>query len=223
MNTSSSILNLILEASLVVQIVMAILLILAFLAWVWIFIKQKELRQAEKMSYAFENDFWNSDNLSQLYQTYSVKTDKLGMHNIFSEAFEGYIRLGKVKNSTPALRMDGVQRAMRVSLLRQQEHYQKGLSLLATIASSSPYIGLFGTVWGIMNSFLALSGATQATLQSVAPGIAEALIATAFGLFAAIPAVIGYNRFVNKSESLVQNQQAFAEELYSLLNREAHA
>ncbi|MDY7026321.1 MAG: protein TolQ [Pseudomonadota bacterium] len=220
MSDSLSILHLMMEASLVVQLVMVVLLVLAFVAWVWIFVKRKQLKTAIQLSASFEQDFWSKGNLSALYKQYSVSANEEATHHIFTEAFEAYMRLNEGKAKPEAL-MDGVQRAMRVAWLRHQESLQKGLATLATISSASPYIGLFGTVWGIMNAFLGLSETTQATLQSVAPGIAEALIATAMGLFAAIPAVIAYNRYVDRVETLLQQQSAFSEELYTVLSRES--
>lgn len=217
-----NILGLILDASFIVQVVMFILLALAFLAWYLIFQRGMLLNKAARQTKYFESFFWQTNSLSEIYKVTNKKDANYGAHNIFMAGFQKFVQAKKEPTATPSMMLESVHRAMRVELLKEQERLQQSLPLLATIGSASPYIGLFGTVWGIMNAFLSLSGAAQATLQSVAPGIAEALIATAMGLFAAIPAVIGYNRFAAQSEKLLHKNQTFAEEFYAILQKEAH-
>lgn len=217
-----NILGLILDASFIVQVVMFILMALAFLAWYLIFQCGMLLNKTAKQSKAFEALFWQSESLSDVYKITNKDDSSFGARNIFMAAFQKFAQGRKDATATPAMTLESTYRAMRVELLKEQERLQQSLPMLATIGSASPYIGLFGTVWGIMNAFLSLSGAAQATLQSVAPGIAEALIATAMGLFAAIPAVIGYNRFAAQSEKLLHQNQTFAEEFYAILQKEAH-
>ncbi len=216
-----SILHLVSDASLVVKVVMVILLTLAFIAWYLIFQRGLVLNQTERQTKLFESLFWQSQNLAEVYKQVD-KFDDIGVQRLFVMAFQKFVQSKKESTATTNIVLENTHRAMRVELLKEQERLQKGLPFLATIGSASPYIGLFGTVWGIMNAFLSLSGATQATLQSVAPGIAEALVATAMGLFAAIPAVIGYNRFTAQSDKLLHKNQTFAEELYALLQKEAY-
>ncbi|KZZ23314.1 protein TolQ, partial [Alcanivorax sp. HI0083] len=166
--------------------------------------------------------FWSSDDLASLYNQSRKDPDvDSGTEAIFRAGFQEFVRLSKSTRGAEAV-MDGAQRAMRVALQREQTRLTKHLPFLATVGSTSPYVGLFGTVWGIMNSFMALANVKQATLSVVAPGIAEALIATAIGLFAAIPAVMAYNRFSAQSDALLTENEMFAEEFSSVLHRQAH-
>ena len=216
------ILSLIWHASLMVQLVMFLLVVASVISWTMIIRKRRTIRQAHAAAGRFEAQFWAGGNLNQMYQDYTRKDLVLnGMENIFVGGFREFARLDKQKNIEPMHVLEGVQRAMRVALTREIEYLETHLSFLATVGSISPYIGLFGTVWGIMNSFHALSSVQQATIASVAPGIAEALIATAMGLFAAIPAVIAYNRYSHDAESLFTRYEIFMEEFASILQRQA--
>ncbi len=198
MATDLSIIELILKASLVVQIVMAILILVSMYSWTIIFYKRSVLNHARKQVSQFEQRFWAGVDLSELYKKISSRRQNLaGMEAIFEAGFREYVHLRKQQGLDAMSVVEGAQRAMRVALNREFEHLENHLSFLATVGSTSPYIGLFGTVWGIMNSFRSLGVSATASISDVAPGIAEALIATAIGLFAAIPAVIAYNRFAN--------------------------
>ena len=172
----------------------------------------------------FEERFWSGMDLSRLFVQVNTEPNHYsGEENIFRAGFKEFARLRKSAHSDPEAVMAGTERSMRVALLREQEKLEMYLPFLATVGSTSPYIGLFGTVWGIMHSFLALANETQATLSVVAPGIAEALIATAIGLFAAIPAVISYNRFSAEVDRLLHNYETFMDEFSSILHRKAHS
>ena len=191
-------------------------------SWVMIVVRFRLLSRAGKAGAAFEERFWSGEDLSTLYNRVRKAPDEdAGQETIFRAGFEEYVRLTKTSRDADAV-MEGAQRAMRVALQREQARLNKSLPFLATVGSTSPYIGLFGTVWGIMNSFRALAHVSQATLAVVAPGIAEALIATAMGLFAAIPAVVAYNRYASLTDELVGECEMFAEEFSSLLHRQAH-
>ncbi len=219
---SMSILSLIGNAGLVVQLVMAALMLASVVSWVMIVVRFRVLSRAGKAGAAFEERFWSGEDLSTLYnQVRKAPDEDAGQETIFRAGFEEYVRLAKTSRDADAV-MEGAQRAMRVALQREQARLNKSLPFLATVGSTSPYIGLFGTVWGIMNSFRALAHVSQATLAVVAPGIAEALIATAMGLFAAIPAVVAYNRYASLTDELVGECEMFAEEFSSLLHRQAH-
>ena len=209
------------HASLVVQLVMLLLLAASLVSWTMIFRKRSALKAAKRDAESFENRFWAGSNLNQMFQQMSGKSDLTGMDSVFVSGFKEFARLEKQKGIQPMDILEGVQRAMRVALTREIEYLETHLSFLATVGSISPYVGLFGTVWGIMNSFHSLSAVQQATIASVAPGIAEALIATAMGLFAAIPAVIAYNHYSNHVERLVTRYQIFMEEFASILQRQA--
>jgi biopolymer transport protein TolQ len=209
------------HASLVVQLVMLLLLAASLVSWTMIFRKRSALKVAKRDAENFENRFWAGSNLNQMFQQMSGKSDLAGMDSVFVSGFKEFARLEKQKGIQPMDILEGVQRAMRVALTREIEYLETHLSFLATVGSISPYVGLFGTVWGIMNSFHSLSAVQQATIASVAPGIAEALIATAMGLFAAIPAVIAYNHYSNHVERLVTRYQIFMEEFASILQRQA--
>lgn len=224
MEEALSVWGLILEASVVVQLVMLILVLASLLSWVMIFQRYYVLSRAGKTLRSFEDRFWSGIDLGQLFREISDDPDaNCGAENIFRAGIKEYTRLTQQKNYDPDAVMDGVQRSMRVALAREEEKLDRHLPFLATVGSTSPYIGLFGTVWGIMNSFRGLANVQTATLTSVAPGISEALIATAIGLFAAIPAVIAYNRFAARSETLMSNYDTFAEEFSSILHRRVHS
>lgn len=225
MSTDLSIINLIAGASLLVQLVMLLLVILSILSWTVIFSKYRMLKRADENAATFEERFWNSNDLSDLYSKTSKELKNPGTNGlelIFEAGFKEFARLRKDPDLSPKVIMEGVQRSMRVAMNRELDVVENHLPFLATVGSASPYIGLFGTVWGIMNSFRALGNAKQATLGMVAPGIAEALIATAMGLFAAIPAVVTYNRYVNQAERLTGRYEAFYEEFSNILQRQAH-
>ncbi len=216
-----SIIDLILHASFVVQCVMAILLIASVVSWAMIIQRNKALAEAIDETRKFEDRFWSGVDLSKLYNEVSARANVSGMESLFKAGFKEFARLHKTSARSPNAVMEGTQRAMRVGLSREVERLETHLAFLATVGSISPYIGLFGTVWGIMNSFIALGAVQQATLAMVAPGIAEALIATAIGLFAAIPAVIAYNRFSHRVEMLENSYGNFVEEFSNILHRQA--
>jgi biopolymer transport protein TolQ len=202
---------------------MLILLIASLLSWNIIFQKRKMLAEARQRADEFEDRFWSGGDLSSLYtQVKSGRHGDSGMSMIFEAGFKEFARLRKQEGIDPKTVLEGSQRAMRVALARETDKLELHLSFLATVGSTSPYVGLFGTVWGIMNAFRALGNVKQATISMVAPGIAEALVATAMGLFAAIPAVIGYNRFNTELERLIGRYDAFLEEFSSILQRQAH-
>ena len=222
MSPDHSLIALVLNASVIVQLVMLILLAASIVSWTMIFTKRSTINRAQRSANAFEDDFWSGKDLVRIYNRVNeAHHDPTGMERIFHAGFKEFARLRNQKNVQPAAILDGTQRAMRVALRREVDVLEVHLSFLATVGSTSPYIGLFGTVWGIMNSFRALGNVTQATIAMVAPGIAEALIATAMGLFAAIPAVIAYNRYVNDVERLHNRYDTFVEEFSSILERQA--
>ncbi len=216
--------TLIKNASLPVQLVMLLLVIASFVSWTMIFRKWFALKWANFAASRFEQKFWSGANLNQMYTELTRKrATPTGMASVFLEGFREFKRLSQQSNIEPMDILEGVQRAMRVALTREIDYLEMHLSFLATVGSTSPYVGLLGTVWGIMNSFRALGTVQQATIAHVAPGIAEALIATAIGLFAAIPAVIAYNRYSNNVERLVTRYEIFMEEFASILQRKAFA
>uniref|UniRef100_UPI002F419A4D protein TolQ n=1 Tax=Rheinheimera lutimaris TaxID=2740584 RepID=UPI002F419A4D len=216
-----SILGLLIEASFVVQLVMLILLAMSVMSWTMIFRRRKALSEAVVDAKKFEDRFWSGVDLAKLYNEVSARAANNGLEALFKAGFKEFARLHKTNSRQPAAVMEGTQRAMRVGLSREVERLEMHLPFLATVGSISPYIGLFGTVWGIMNSFIALGAVEQATLSMVAPGIAEALIATAIGLFAAIPAVIAYNKFSHQVEMLESSYANFVEEFANILHRQA--
>ncbi|GAA5315286.1 MAG: protein TolQ [Candidatus Pelagadaptatus aseana] len=225
-HSSLSIVSLIMNASLLVQAVMLILFLASIVSWVMIIQRGRYQSQAKSNFSAFESAFWSGGDLNQLYRqsnSRSVSGDVDGAENIFRAGFKEFTRLRQQVNADPDAVMEGTQRAMRVALNREEEKLEANLPFLASVASVSPYIGLFGTVWGIMNSFRGLANAQQATLATVAPGISEALIATAMGLFAAIPAVLAYNRFSARADALYSRYETFAEEFSAILHRQVHA
>jgi len=215
--------HLFLEASILVQLVMLTLLIFSIVCWAMIFQRRKVLRNAVQQLKTFEDKFWSGADLSKLYSEISAKSNIQGIESLFVSGFKEFARLRKSNISNPQIIVDGTHRAMRVALSREVDSLETHLPFMATVGSISPYIGLFGTVWGIMNSFIALGAVKQATLAMVAPGIAEALIATAMGLFAAIPAVMAYNRFSHKVEKLENSYGNFMEEFSSILQRQTAA
>ncbi|VAW91286.1 Tol-Pal system protein TolQ [hydrothermal vent metagenome] len=222
--TDLSILNLVLEASLVVQIVMVILILISLYSWTIILYKRSVLKRARKNVIQFERRFWSGADLSEMYKKISARRERdrlTGLESIFESGFREYVHLRKQKGLDAMAIVEGAQRAMRVSLNREYEHLEQNLSFLATAGSTSPYIGLFGTVWGIMNAFRSLG--VSSAISDVAPGIAEALIATAIGLFAAIPAVIAYNRFASDLERVMARYDNFVEEFSTVLQRQARS
>jgi len=221
MHVDMSIYRLVADASLLVQLVMLMLVLASLISWTMIVSKAKVLKQANKQANEFEDRFWSGADLPSLYEKVSNKRNLSGMEHIFVAGFKEYIRLHKTNRVSALSISDTSLRPMKVALSREIDFLENYLSFLATVGSTSPYIGLFGTVWGIMNSFRALSDAQQATLAAVAPGIAEALIATAMGLFAAIPAVIAYNRYSNQADRLITRYDNFVEEFTALLQRQA--
>ena len=224
MSADMSFFHLIIGASLVVQLVMLLLLTVSMVSWTMIFRRRKVLQQARIAADEFEDRFWSGGDLATLFREVTTQSQNaIGMAGIFQSGFNEFARLRKQPGADPRAVVEGAQRVMRVALSREMDDLETHLSFLATVGSTSPYVGLFGTVWGIMNSFRGLGTATQATLQMVAPGIAEALIATAMGLFAAIPAVIAYNRYSNDVERLINRYDNFLEEFSTILQRQAHA
>ena len=224
METDLSYLQLVLNASLPVQLVLLILLLTSVVSWAIIYIKFKILKEARGESNLFEERFWSAEDLTPLYTRITGKRyQPAGMEKIFEAGFKEFAKLRNQSNIDPEAVLNGAQRAMRISSNREIEFLETNLSFLATVGSTSPYIGLFGTVWGIMTSFQALGNVQQATISMVAPGISEALIATAMGLFAAIPAVIAYNRYSNDVERLINRFETFQEEFSSILHRHAHS
>ena len=217
-----SVLSLVTGASLLVQIVMVILVLASLFSWYYIFLKLFSLRRAARLADDFERRFWGGTALTELYQRAVEKRHAVGgLELIFESGFREFIKLRKPEMDVGTV-MDGVRRAMRATYQREMDRLEYSLPFLASVGSVSPYIGLFGTVWGIMNSFRSLANVAQATHGAVAPGIAEALIATAMGLFAAIPAVIAYNRFAGDINRFATRCDSFMEEFSNILQRQAH-
>ena len=218
-----SFLTLVLNASPLVQLVMVALLLASLLSWTIIFDRSRTLKQAQREAADFEQRFWSGIDLGELYRDLDREHDALtGQAAIFHAGFREFARLRENSSVEPMALVEGARRAMRVAMSRELDALETHLSFLATVGSTSPYVGLFGTVWGIMNAFHALGNVKQATLNLVAPGIAEALIATAMGLFAAIPAVVGYNKFANTVQRLENRYDDFVEEFSNILQRQAH-
>ena len=221
-----SLFSLIMGASLPVQAVLVILLITSLFSWWYIFIKVATIKRADAESEAFENKFWTGGDLGKLYESVTAGRRKpQGMASIFEAGFKEFVRHKQQANAVTKMDisdvMEGSRRAMRAAYNRELDDLDAHLPFLASVGSVSPYIGLFGTVWGIMNAFRGLSSVAQATLSQVAPGIAEALVATAIGLFAAIPAVIAYNRFASKVDRLSVRYESFMEEFTNILQRKS--
>jgi biopolymer transport protein TolQ len=223
MSADMSFFHLISGASVVVQLVMVLLLVVSMVSWTMIFRRRSVLKEARLAADEFEDRFWSGGDLAALFRDVTAQSEHaIGMAGIFQSGFSEFARLRKQPGADPRAVVEGAQRVMRVALSRETDDLETHLSFLATVGSTSPYVGLFGTVWGIMNSFRSLGNAQQATLSMVAPGIAEALIATAMGLFAAIPAVIAYNRYSNDVERLINRYDNFLEEFSTILQRQAH-
>jgi biopolymer transport protein TolQ len=218
-----NLISLVLHASLPVQFVMILLLIASIASWVIIFRKQRILGGTEKSAEGFEEKFWSGADLTQLYRDATERNRVVtGLESIFEAGFREFSRLRQRKGVDPRTQLEGAQRGMRAQLAREVDALEQNLEFLANVGSISPYVGLFGTVWGIMISFQGLANMKEATIATVAPGISEALIATAMGLFAAIPAVWAYNRFATRVERLNVRYEAFAEDFSSILQRQAH-
>lgn len=224
MSADMSIWGLFVDASFIVQSIMVLLLVISIISWAVIFQRAKLIKAAKININRFEEKFWSGIDLSKLFSELNMRRNgSEGLERVFQSGYKEFARLRQQPATSPEAVMDGAQRSMRVSQSREIEALETNLSFLATVGSTSPYIGLFGTVWGIMNSFISLGSVKQATLAMVAPGIAEALIATAMGLFAAIPAVIAYNRFANNLERIENLYENFVEEFTGILHRKAHS
>ncbi len=221
MNNELDILNLVMEASLVVQAVLLLLLILSIASWVVIIEKSRTLAQAVGAANEFEESFWSGGDLSALYGEVSNEESPQGMAGLFEAGFREFGKLRHEGGLSPEQVVEGARRSMNVSQLREMDRLESNLSFLATVSNTSPYIGLFGTVWGIMSAFYSLGNLQSATIAVVAPHISEALIATAMGLFAAIPAGIAYNRYADKVGRLEVRYGAFMEELSAIFQRSA--
>jgi len=216
-----SLLHLIINASLPVQGVMAILLFASMMSWWYIFIKMFALKRALKVTDSFEKEFWGGGDINVMYQRVAAERENAGeMERIFEAGFREFMKLRQQTGLSLNVIIDGTRRAMRATYQRELDGLESHLAFLATVGSVSPYVGLFGTVWGIMIAFMGLSSVAQATLAQVAPGIAEALIATAMGLFAAIPAVVGYNRYTHDIDRLANRMESFMEEFSNILQRQ---
>jgi biopolymer transport protein TolQ len=216
-----SVLSLITGASVLVQLVMFGLLLCSLFSWYYIFVKIFTFRRATAQSEKFEKDFWSGGDLNELFQRAVNARDSAGtMERLFESGYREFTKLRKQSGHNIGHVMDGTRRAMRATYQREMESLESHLSFLASVGSVSPYVGLFGTVWGIMNSFRGLANVAQATLGTVAPGIAEALIATAMGLFAAIPAVVAYNRFAGDLNRLATRFDSYMEEFSNILQRQ---
>ncbi len=224
MQSDLQIWQLILDASWMVKFVMLILLVASVASWMIIFRKRQILREASRGADQFEERFWSGTDLAELSaELEDEESENNGMERLFDAGFREFTRMQSQRSISPDRIVEGAERAMRIALTRETDRLEHHLSFLATVGSTSPYIGLFGTVWGIMTSFHALANVNQATIAMVAPGISEALIATAMGLFAAIPAVIAYNKYSNQVERLELRYDNFKEEFSSILQRQAHS
>ncbi len=220
MTTDLSITTLILQASLVVQLVMAGLVFTSLASWTVIFGKVFGLKRVKRGNEDFEREFWSGKSLTEMNQAVTGKADTSPMERIFASGMREFLKL-REKRLDSTVQLDGARRAMRASYQRELDVVESNLSFLASVGSVSPYVGLFGTVWGIMHAFVGLSNLQQVTLASVAPGIAEALVATAIGLFAAIPAVVAYNRFARDIDRIAIQLETFIEEFSNILQRNA--
>ena len=216
----TSVLGLVTGASLLVQIVMLALLFASVFSWYYIFLKVFTYKRENRLSDEFEKEFWSGGDLNELYQRAVNARGAGSLERIFEAGFREFAKLKKQSGIDIRSVMDGTRRAMRATYQREMERLESHLSFLASVGSVSPYVGLFGTVWGIMNSFRSLANVAQATLSAVAPGIAEALVATAMGLFAAIPAVVAYNRFAGDLNKLATRFDSFTEEFSNILQRQ---
>jgi biopolymer transport protein TolQ len=224
MNGELNIFDLVLHASLPVKLVLLILLAFSFLSWVIIIRKYTLLKEAMESADAFEERFWSGTDLAALFREVGGRGDQAGgLENVFEAGFREFARQRQRKGGDPRVVLEGTERAMRVVGTREVERLEQNLEFLANVGSISPYVGLFGTVWGIMAAFQGLANVKEATIAMVAPGISEALVATAMGLFAAIPAVWAYNRYANKVERVATRYDTFQEEFSSILQRQIHA
>jgi biopolymer transport protein TolQ len=221
MNGDLSIIRLIVEASVAVQIVIGLLIIASLGSWAIIFSKRFILRRARAEAEQFESSFWSGGDLAQLYRGLEARGGATGMASIFEFGFREFARMRQQGVTAADQLLEGARRAMRVAYLKEIDRLEDRLATLATVGSTSPYVGLFGTVWGIMSAFTSIGNVQQVTLAMVAPGIAEALVATAIGLFAAIPAVIAYNRYADQVGRLEMRYDAFMEEFSTILQRHA--
>ena len=222
MTADMSVIGLLIEASLPVQIVMLLLIVASLVSWSIIFTKRRLIRRTRNASDEFETAFWSGGDMNTLYSSATrAKGGSIGMSSIFESGFREFNRALQAGGNSPDKIVEECRRAMRVAQMREVDRLEQGLATLATIGSTSPYVGLFGTVWGIMGAFMGLANVQSATLAVVAPPIAEALIATAMGLFAAIPAVIAYNRYADKVVRLEYRYDGFTEEFSSILHRHA--
>ena len=222
MNVSQdmSILSLVTNASVLVQIVLALLMLVSLMSWTYIFKKHFDVRKAQRQTDRFEEDFWSGSELNDLYTRVSNRREQVGAEGrVFEAGMREFLKFRQQKSDTGA-QLDAARRAMRAAFQREMDVLEAHLSFLASVGSVSPYVGLFGTVWGIMNAFRSLANVQAATLAHVAPGIAEALVATAIGLFAAIPAVIAYNRFIHETDRLAVRFENFIEEFSNILQRQ---
>lgn len=223
MTGNLSIVELVLGASLIVQIVLVMLLLASLSSWAIILRKRAELSRARGLADKFEQTFWSGGDLTAMFRAIDQsRRVTQGMESIFEAGFREFTRMRQQGGYAADIFIEGCRRAMRVALLKETDRLEKSLSTLATVGSISPYVGLFGTVWGIMNAFSGLGNVQQATLAMVAPGIAEALVATAVGLFAAIPAVIAYNRYADQVSRIELRYDSFMDELTTILQRHAH-
>jgi biopolymer transport protein TolQ len=217
-----SFIHLISHASVLVQLVMALLLFVSMTSWWYIFLKLFAIRREIALTAEFEEIFWRTSNLNEVYKSVSntSRADQGALERIFAAGFVEFVKLKKQHVVDTSAVMEGVRRAMRATYQREMDRLEAHLAFLASVGSVSPYVGLFGTVWGIMNAFRGLANVGQATLAHVAPGIAEALIATAMGLFAAIPAVVAYNRYAHDIDRLSTRFESFTEEFSNVLQRQ---
>ncbi|MFN3860112.1 MAG: protein TolQ [Roseateles sp.] len=221
MNQDLSIVSLIMHASLAVQLVIAGLLLVSLASWSVIFGKLIGLGQVKRRNDAFEAEFWSGKNLNDLYHAVGNRQDGAPLERIFASGMREFLKLREKRVTDSGALLDGARRAMRASFQRELDAMEHNLSFLASVGSVSPYVGLFGTIWGIMHAFVGLSNLQQVTLATVAPGIAEALVATAIGLFAAIPAVLAYNRFARQIDRTAITLETFIEEFSNILQRNA--
>ncbi len=218
-----SMLSLIWNASVIVQLVMLLLVVVSFMSWYYIFRKGFAIRAARAKTDKFERDFWSGSDLNALYQSAVNHRHSTGsLERIFEAGFREFAKSKPQRGTDSAALVDGARRAMRATYQREMDNLEAHLAFLASVGSVSPYVGLLGTVWGIMHAFRGLANVQQATLAAVAPGIAEALVATAIGLFAAIPAVVAYNRFVHDVDRIAVRFESFMEEFSNILQRNAH-
>ncbi|MBI5785532.1 MAG: protein TolQ [Rhodocyclales bacterium] len=216
-----SIIELVANASLVVKLVMGLLTFVSVMSWYWIFRKWFAIRDARNKTEKFERDFWSGGDLGTLYQSAVTERHQTGaLERVFEAGFREFTKLRGQKSLDPATVINGVRRAMRATFQREIDDLESHLAFLASVGSVSPYVGLFGTVWGIMHAFRGLANVSSATLAAVAPGIAEALVATAIGLFAAIPAVVAYNRYAHDVDRLAVRFESFIEEFSNILQRQ---